>query len=175
MQATARKASVDSSTGRIRNRLIRDHSPNFATPRISMTEEPPRRKLAVLRGCDIWRDGGSYSAVFTTTRGEPYKLWLESHPSVLFQPESLPRHRHLFEGWGDYDRPAPDLRHGVPVLTGSLDEQDIIRQLEAFLIAPVVDIPFAHNTPGEHFISILRDMTASIPLRAPCFAGDVLP
>lgn len=138
-----------------------------------MAEAQSRRRLAVLRGCDIWRDGGSYSAVFTTAAGEPYKLWLEAHPSAVLAPDSLPRHRFLFEGWGDYDMPAPDLRHGVPVLTGSHDEQDLIRQLEAFLASPVVDIPFAHRSPVEHYLSTLRDMADSIPLRAPCFAGDI--
>lgn len=131
-----------------------------------------RRELASLRGCDIWRDGGSYSALFTTRAGEPYKLWLEAHPSMVFQPESLPRHRFLYEGW-DYDQPAPDLARGIPVLTGSADELDIIAQLKAFLEAPVVDVPFAHNTPNEQFLSTLRELAAAIPLRAPCFAGDV--
>ena len=132
-----------------------------------------RRELAILRGCYIWRDGGSYSALFTTRAGEPYKLWLEIHPSVVFQPESLPRHRFLYEGW-DYDQPAPDLARGIPILTGSLDELDIIAQLDAFLAAPVVDIPFAHKTPKEHFLPPLQELAAAIPLRAACFAGDVL-
>ncbi len=131
-----------------------------------------RRELAIMRGCDIWRDGGSYSALFTTRAGEPYKLWLEIHPSMVFQRQSMPRHRFLYEGW-DYDQPASDLARGIPVITGSADELDIIAQLEAFLAAPVVDVPFAHKTPKEHFLSTLRELAAAIPLRAPCFDGDV--
>jgi hypothetical protein len=138
-----------------------------------MNEAPSRRKLAVLCGCDIYRDGGSYSAVFTTTGGEAYKLWLEVFPSALLGSDTNPRHRGLFEGWGDYDRPAEELRRGFPILTGSAEERDIIHQLEAFLSNPTVDVPFAHRCNKEHYLSTLRAMTAAITRRAPCFPGDV--
>jgi hypothetical protein len=110
--------------------------------------------------------------VFTTSADEGYRLWLDRHPSVLFAPDSEPRHRYLFEGW-DYDPSPSELRSGVPIVTGSSDEQDILHQLEVFLLAPVIDVPFAHKTPKEHFLETLRHMVKAIPLRAPFFAGDL--
>lgn len=137
--------------------------------------------LAVLRGADIWRDGGSYSATFSARDGSGVRFWLQVDHRVAFQflsqdqplPDPQARHLYLFAGWG-FD-PCEDKLPltEMPILTGSVADQSIVSRIADFLRSPVVDVPFAHRTPAEHYIQRLQEMHVAIQDRSACGEEDV--
>jgi hypothetical protein len=137
--------------------------------------------LAVLRGADIWRDGGSYSATFTALDGSGVRFWLQVDHRVAFpflsrdQPlaTSHARHLYLFAGWG-FD-PCEDRLPltELPILTGSVADQSIAFRIGDFLRSPVVDVPFAHRTPAEHYLQRVHEMHVAIQDRSACGEEDV--
>lgn len=58
-------------------------------------------------------------------------------------------------------------REGLPTQVDpkSSEETSILAAIEAFLVTPNVDVPFAHKTPNEYYLSRLRELAAAIPNR----------
>jgi hypothetical protein len=84
-------------------------------------------KLVKLLWADIFRDGGSYGAEFSTDEDLSYSLFLQR--SRMPDEEGL-HHRWLFEYRGSFsERPE----NCLPVLAASVQEQQIIERLKIFL------------------------------------------
>src|SRR4051794_14890855 len=90
-----------------------------------LRDSSPPMILEKLVAAEIYRDGGSYEATFTTDDGLGYGLWLQR--SAMCHSHGL-HHRWLFAYRGS-ERPA----NAVPVVTGSNEEQWIIASLKDFL------------------------------------------
>jgi hypothetical protein len=117
------------------------------------------RHYSKLVGADIYRDGGSLEAKFICSDGTHETLWLMVNPDWIKGHTS--RYSRL-EVYTDFDRQSPSRL----VEIGSELEKEIIAALREFLINPIVDVPFAHRTPEEHFLEHVRDLLSHIPNRA---------
>jgi hypothetical protein len=71
-----------------------------------------------------------------------------------------PRYSRL-EVYADLDGQSP----ARLVEVGSESEKEIIAALREFLISPIVDVPFVHRTPEEHFLEHVRELLLHIPNR----------
>ena len=121
--------------------------------------------LSVLRQCDIYRDGGSWEAVFTDSNDQIVYLWLSRHPKWSDVGYKGPRHQHLFV---DNDVPIQAGRTGVPVWSCSDEEGLLIRAFERFVEDPRIDVPFAHRTPKGEFLKLANRMLEAIKGREEC-------
>lgn len=125
--------------------------------------------LKHLNTCDVYRDGGSYGAIFTTADGEVYRLWLERHPLIFETNYSGPRHHYLFENW-DWNLPPSEDR-GFPVVSGSAEEQGILDRLVAFIQSPGA---FGGRISDPVHLATLAKMIKSIQERSR-FSPENLP
>lgn len=119
-------------------------------------------KIVELLWADIYRDGGSYEARFSTQDGLGYGLWLQR--STMPDAKGT-HHRWLFEYRGD-KRPTGC----VPVITGSDEEHELVRRLNAYLEA-TNSLP--QNRENVYFLRRLREMRDYILCREPCFPSDL--
>jgi len=85
-------------------------------------------------------------------------LWLKVHPDWM-KGKGV-RYSRL-EVYGDLERRVTP----CTVEIGSETEKDIVAALREFLSNPVVDVPFAHRTPKDHFLEHVRDLLSQIPRR----------
>ena len=124
-------------------------------------------KLIELLWADIFRDGGSYGAEFSTDENLNYSVFLER--SRMNDKAGL-HHRWLFEYRAEFsERPE----NGLPVITGSLEEQQLINRLESFLdVNPKSEIEGQYGSRNYH-LRQLEELLRYISLREPCFPGDV--
>lgn len=122
-------------------------------------------KLVELVWADIFRDGGSYEAEFSTDEELIYRIFLKR--SAMPDEEGL-HHRWLFEYRGSK---LPD--DCLPVITGSLEEQRLIARLDRFLKENTELNNENVNEPQNYRLKFLREMLHYIPLREPCFPGDI--
>jgi hypothetical protein len=83
-------------------------------------------ELRTLLYADILRDGASFEASFATDDGPEYGLLLQRNGL----PDAGGLHHRLFEFRGPH-KPAD----AIPIVTGSPEEQRIIRRLVGFLAA----------------------------------------
>ena len=125
--------------------------------------------FSVLRQCDIYRDGGSWEAVFTDSKNRIIYLWLSRHPAWSEEGYSGARHQHLFV---DSEVPDQSVRVGVPIWSGSEEELRIIGAFEQFIKNPEIDIPFAHRTPKSEYLKLAVRMLESIKARQVCKASS---
>ncbi len=123
-------------------------------------------KLHALTFAELIRDGGSYAAQFTTDDGLEYSLWLQRHGFGRSGQE--PRHRFLFEYRGATR--SPDC---VPVVTGSDQEQAIIRRLRAFLDEAAARQRATASCEERRNLQRLTEMLEFIARRGPCFPSDL--
>jgi len=118
-------------------------------------------KLVKLLWADIFRDGGSYGAEFSTDEDLSYSLFLKCSP--MFDDDSL-HHRWLYEFRGS-EQP----KNSSPVLSGSIEEREIVNRLDYFL----KNYPKFDNEQQEesykYHIKQLEKMLHYILLREPCF------
>jgi len=115
-------------------------------------------RYSKLVGADIYRDGGSLEAKFLRSDGACETLWLQIHPDWL---RSHCLHYSRLQIYGDFERrTVPEV-----VELGSETEREIVAGLHEFLGDPVVDVPFAHSKPKEHFLKYVRDLLLHIPRR----------
>lgn len=122
-------------------------------------------KIVKLLWADIYRDGGSYEAEFSTDENLSYSVFLER--SRMPDEKGL-HHRWLYEYRGS-ERPE----NCLPVITGSIEEQQLIDRLESFLkVNPISDDENQHNSAKNHLMR-LEKLLHYIPLREPCFVSDV--
>ena len=113
---------------------------------------------------DVYRDGGSYGASFLGDDGLEYGLWLErSRP-----PDAAGlHHRWLFEYRGPV---RPD--DCVPVVTGSIEEQELLARIDEFLLLHSVE--FTLRVPdAAHNLQRLRELRDYAARRDPCFPSDL--
>jgi len=123
-------------------------------------------RLLTLIEADIYRDGGSYGALFVGEDCLEYGLWLER--SRMPDVEGL-HHRWLFEYRGS-KLPA----ERVPIVTGSIEEQRLIRRIQAFLAQdfPVL-APASWHQGYDIRLERLKEMLHYIIRREPCFLYDL--
>jgi hypothetical protein len=120
-------------------------------------------ELRALLGADIYRDGGSFRAVFETDEGQEYGLWLQRS---AFPDASGLHHRWLFEFSG---RNKPD--GAIPIVTGSDDEKRIVAMLERFLAEAQANTERS-DQEGRANGQLVR-MLEHIRRRDPCFPSDL--
>ncbi len=118
-------------------------------------------KLVELQEADMYRDGGSFGALFLADDGGEYGLWLErSH-----MPDAAGlHHRWLFQ----YRTHSPP-EGCTPVSSGGTDEAEILRLLDEFLRSPVL----SSQAPKES-LRRLRQMRKWIQKREACSSADVI-
>jgi hypothetical protein len=116
------------------------------------------QRYSKLVGADIYRDGGSLEVQFMRSDGAFETLWLQVHPDWL---RGRGVHYSRLEIYGDLERRVTP----CIVEIGSETEKDIVAGLGEFLGNPVVDVPFAHRKPKEHFLQHVRDLFSQIPRR----------
>ena len=124
-------------------------------------------KLIKLLWADIFRDGGSYGAEFSTDEDSNYNLFLQCS---RMPDENGLHHRWLFEYRGSsYEVPE----NCLPVLSGSNEEQQIIERLKSFLktISKFEDEDIYNS--DNYRRRQLEKLLHYIPLREPCFSSDV--
>ncbi len=116
------------------------------------------QRYSKLVGADIYRDGGSLEAKFVRGDGAFETLWLQVHPDWI---KGQGVHYSRLEVYDDLERRVtPRI-----VEIGSETEKDIVAGLREFLGNAVVDVPFAHRTPKEHFLEHVRHLLSAIPRR----------
>jgi hypothetical protein len=116
------------------------------------------QRYSKLVGADIYRDGGSLAAKFVRSDGAFETLWLQVHPDWIKGQGALYWRLELY---GDLERRVT----ARVVEIGSETEKEVVAGLLEFLGNPVVDVPFAHSTPKEHFLAHVRDLLSHIPER----------
>src|SRR5438477_7022373 len=86
-----------------------------------------------LLDCQEWRDGGSYSASFSTDHGEPFSLWLHC---VRDPAPAEPWYTTLvaFEGPGPFPGPGSS-----SISKGSDEERHVFQLIDEFLAATLDD------------------------------------
>jgi hypothetical protein len=120
-------------------------------------------KLVKLLGADMYRDGGSYSAEFETEEGSIYGVFLQR--SAMPDEKGL-HHKWLYEYHG-YHKPEGC----PPVITGSVQERDLIERLQDFLsVQP--DTPTTDNRQ-IYYLEHLGEMIRYIQHREPCFLYEI--
>jgi hypothetical protein len=138
-------------------------------------------KLIDVVDVDIYRDGGSYEATFTTDDGVGYGLFLEQ--SRMPDNEGL-HHRWLFEYRGlvrpkgrPAERGAPitwrDFRSRrfsgcVAVVSGSAEEEALMRRLDEFLNLNASVSDLTSSKMGR-----LRELVYYIVRRERCSLADL--
>lgn len=122
-------------------------------------------KLVELLWADIFRDGGSYGAEFLTDEDLSYSLFL--------QRSRMPDEKGLHHRWLYEYRGSEKPENCIPVITGSIEEQQIISRLESFLKAN--PNPDDDSQPGsnQYWLERLEELLHYVSLREPCFANDV--
>ena len=124
-------------------------------------------KLVKLLWADIFRDGGSYGAEFSTDEDANYSIFLER--SRMPNGKGL-HHRWLFKHRGSFPE-HPE--NGISVVTGSIEEQEITNCLKCFLEAsPKLTKENQDNSDNYH-LERLEELLYYIPLRESCLANDV--
>lgn len=122
-------------------------------------------KLIKLIWADIFRDGGSYGAEFSTDENLTYNIFLKCSAEP---DEKGLHHRWLFEYRG-----SEIPKDCLPIITGSIEEQQIIARLKYFLKTnPKPDEENLHDA-DNYRMKMLEKLFYYIPLREPCFPGDV--
>jgi len=115
-------------------------------------------KLVNLLSADMYRDGGSYSAEFETDDGLGYSVFLQR--SKMPDEEGL-HHRWLYKYRG-FVKPA----NCKPVLTGSSEEQELLKRLKNFVAA--------NSQENETYnFKRLCELIEYITLRESCFPFDI--
>ena len=106
----------------------------------------------------MYRDGGSLEASFILKDGRFETLWLQAAPG---SPRDHQVIHSTLQFYSNLDR------EGVPtrVEPNSPEEGAILAAIEAFLVTPDVDVPFAHKTPKEYYLGRLRELAICIPNR----------
>lgn len=126
-------------------------------------------KLVKLLWADIFRDGGSYGAEFSTDEETNYSIFLECSPMPA--NEGL-HHRWLF-AYRDSFSERPE--NGFPVTTGSIEEQELVNRLKRFLeaIGKFKDEDENQYNSESYRLKRLEELLHYISLREPCFDYDV--
>lgn len=122
-------------------------------------------KLVKLLWADIFRDGGSYGAEFSTDEHLSYSVFLER--SRMPDEEGL-HHRWLYEYRGS-ERPE----NCLPIITGSVEEQQLINRLDCFFKANPKPNDEDQYDSDNYRLGQLEKLLHYIPLREPCFASDI--
>lgn len=117
-------------------------------------------QLLELKWADIYRDGGSFEAFFSTDESLNYCVCLLR--SRMPTPEGL-QHKYLYAFHSEESTGLKIPKGIFPIITASQEEQQLISDLEAFT---------QDEADDNRDVEQLRRMIFYIRKREPCFAYD---